>query len=50
MDDQMDFLAGTLSLDVPDDQADGSCRFRLSLVSAHKRQAWHRRASSEQLR
>ena len=40
----------TGSLDVPDDQADGNRRLRLSFVGAHKCQAWQRYASSEQLR
>jgi hypothetical protein len=41
---------GTVSLDVSDDQADRNRRLRLSFVGAHKCQAWHRYASSEQLR
>ena len=40
----------SVSLDVPDDQADSNRRLRLSFVGAHKCQAWHRYASSEQLR
>ena len=40
----------TVSLDVPDEQADGNRRLRLSFVGAHKCQAGHRCASSEQLR